>query len=148
MPVTSLARIGMMTPLRESLARMADALPPGAAVLLPADWLRAQLEAEVGTEDDGVADMTVREVAEKLGRSVSTVRGWLSAGLIPESYKFGGKQWRVTRAGLSEFLARQRNGKAPAGPGLGMSSSADLASWRKLPARVQGRRETEETTDA
>ena len=121
-----------MTPLRESLAQIAAVLPPGAAVLLPADWLRAQLEGEVGPEDDGVADMAVREVAEKLGRSVSTVRGWLSAGHIPGAYKFRGKQWRVTRAGLSEFLDRQRNGKGPAGPGVGRGSSANLASWRKL----------------
>ncbi len=120
-----------MAPLHERLARVARLLPPGSAVLLPVESLLEEEEHDNGSEDR-LADLTVSEVAEKLGRRPSTVRGWCAAGKIEGAYKFRGKEWRMPGTGLREFLSHQANGLRPAGPPLNRNRSADLGSWRRL----------------
>ena len=103
----------------------------------PPDWSTRALSDDVrnALEDDNRMLVDVRSPPEYAGEVFAPqapVKFGERAGHIPGAYKFRGKQWRVTRAGLSEFLDRQRNGKGPAGPGVGRGSSANLASWRKL----------------
>ena len=121
-----------MTPLEESLARILEGLPPGSAVSLPVDWLRAQMAAVQETQQDSLADLTMKKVAEEMGRSVSTVRAWVAQELIPGAYKLRGREWRVPRAGLREFMNRQTNTVREDRPGLGSKCGTDLGLWREV----------------
>lgn len=129
-----------MTALEEALSRILEGLPPGSAVSLPVDWLRAQLRAveEPLLQVDPVADLTVKELADELGRSVSTVRTWLSAGLIPRAYKLRDREWRVPRAGVREFLDHQACGTRPRAVSSERGRQVDLGSWRKVRLRGEG----------
>lgn len=53
----------------------------------------------------------VSEVAEELGLHPETVRRFLLSGEIPGN-RFG-KQWRVSRAQLDEYIRRTSNQKDP-----------------------------------
>lgn len=94
------------------LAAMVEALPDGASVALPVGWLRAELEAE-GAESSSapLADLTVEALAAELGRSPSTVRGWLIEGSVPGAYKLRGREWRIPRAAVRAFLVDQASGE-------------------------------------
>lgn len=64
--------------LRKRLEAIVTDMPPGSAVTLPVDWLRQLLDAEGLSEvDDGSPGRPLRlqEVAERYGRSPSTIRG-------------------------------------------------------------------------
>lgn len=98
-----------------------DGLPDGA--LVPVGWIRDQLRSEPADEEDGVADLTVQEVADELDRAPSTVRGWLGEGEL-DGYRFRGREWRITREALQAFLEEERNGD-------GSRSGGDLGSWRE-----------------
>ena len=135
-----------MATLHERLARIIDGLPSGSAVTLSADWLRAQLERDGREDKDGVSDLTVGELAEELGRSVSAVRGWLAVKLVPGAYKLRGREWRVPRAGLRQFLDQEAGRRRQTASGVRSGQEADLRSWRKLPGRHQAREENSGTT--
>jgi PTS system nitrogen regulatory IIA component len=66
--------------------------------------------------------MTIKEVAEAVKVSVSTVRRWVRDGLVP-AYKVGSKgQLRFRLEEIEQFVAKQRvRGKEPPGDfgGLG-----------------------------
>jgi excisionase family DNA binding protein len=97
--------------LIERLKAMAEATPPGGAVTLPTDWLRRELEAEEDPRPDCPADtpdLTVEELATELTRSGSTVRGWLGEGRFPNAYKLRGRDWRIPRADVRQFLRVQQ----------------------------------------
>jgi excisionase family DNA binding protein len=93
--------------LIEQLRAMAEATPPGGPVTLPADWLRSELEAEENSPPDHPADtpdLTIELLATELRRSGSTVRGWLGEGRFPNAYKLRGRDWRIPRADVRQFL--------------------------------------------
>jgi len=89
--------------------------------LMPVGWIRERLGSDTGP--DPVADLTVGEVAEELGRQPSTVRGWLGSGDL-DGYKLRGREWRVPREALRAFLEGERNG--------GPSEPTNLGSWREV----------------
>ena len=93
-------------PLVEQLRAIVAPLPPGSAVSLPVDWLRAQLDsgASDGAGDGEAEDFTLEEVAERVKRSPSTVRTWCAGGLLPGAYKLRGRDWRIPRVSLRSFL--------------------------------------------
>jgi excisionase family DNA binding protein len=110
-------------------------------VTVPRRWLLPLLGDNVGTEHAAPhtpsrPDYTVRDLAERFGRSPSTVRSWLEAGQL-EGYHFAGREWRVTPEALSTFEARQRS----AGTRERRTSAAvphspsNLADWRKVKPR-------------
>lgn len=109
-----------------SLLRALDPLPDDASV--PVGWIRQELDGETVEEEDGrpLADLTVAEVAEELDRGASTVRGWLSAGKIPEAYRLHGREWRIPRSALREYLDRQARGE----PTAELEGDGDLGAWR------------------
>lgn len=115
--------------LAERLRRAVEGLPEGASITLPVgvvrDWLE---EREDDAEDNRLGDLTVPELAEELDRAESTVRGWLNAGRIDQAYKLNGREWRVPRAAVREFLDRQRDDD---GPGRIRSRGGQLDDWRK-----------------
>lgn len=131
----------MNTGLLRALRIIADALPPGSSVTLEGEWLRAQREeAEngdtiVAPASHQMTDLTVEQVAEELGRSGSTVRGWLAAAEFPNAFKLNRREWRIPISDVRAFLDRQRPQvtSQPEAPRVRRSASRqdDLGSWRQ-----------------
>jgi len=124
-----------MTSAREALQALASALPPGAAVTLPVEWLN-EILAGSGVLPEGSltasADLTVAELAGRFGRAPATVRGWLEQGRFPGSYRLLGREWRVPSAALAAFEAAERE-RRPNGAGVPPRRRyrlADLGAWR------------------
>lgn len=106
--------------LRDRLERVVEGLPPDASVTLPVARLRAWIEEEgdaVGLDRLG---LTVEQVAEKVGKKPSTVRGWLNEGRL-KGRKPTGSEWRVAPADLAEFMAGDQES----------DSHGDLSAWRE-----------------
>ena len=57
--------------------------------------------------------LTVAEVAHRLRREDSTVRGWIQEGRLA-AYRFG-KAWLIRRDDLEAFEAAARRGETPGG---------------------------------
>ncbi len=113
--------------LARDLASAVEGIPDGGSVTLPVAWLRERLE---GAEDDVVVDLTVEQVANKLGRTPSTVRNWLAAGDIPEAYRFKRREWRIPPSALERFLDKQRTAPQATATTVGARTLA-LDEWRK-----------------
>ena len=112
------------------LRLLAECLPDGATVNLPADFIR-QLALEAGTVPTD--DMSVEDVAERLGRSPSRVRDWIAAGEL-RTYRLG-REHRITEAALQEFLERQRSSTTTADQSaVSGQRRADIGAWRKVRA--------------
>lgn len=125
--------MALLTQLREMTAH----LPPGGSITLPGDWLRAELasEPEGGShiEPARLADLTVGEVAEQLGRGSSTVRGWIAAGAFPNAYRLQRREWRVPADDVRAFLVGQRKGTTtPPAPRAKRNESVSIRAWRNL----------------
>ena len=80
-------------------------------------------------------DMTLPEVAERVGRSVSCVRGWAASGEL-EGYKLMGREWRITPEALEAFLDAQRKPKQQREKAARPTGPVDLGAWRT--ARGEG----------
>jgi len=93
--------------LHERLRRAIDGLPKGGLITLPVDAIEEWL-------GDGVLDvepdLTVEEVAQLFGRSPTTVRTWIRDQRLG-AYRFGGREYRITRRALEEFQKCQREGQ-------------------------------------
>lgn len=115
------------------LAARLRLMPPG--TLVPADWVLAELERAGGTTGpsptvETAADLTVDQVAEKLGRAPSTVRNWLGEERLPGAYRLRGREWRIPAATLQAFLQAEATGER-ASP-QARSPGAQLSDWRKV----------------
>lgn len=125
-----------MDPLRDRLRRLVSGLPDGASVTLPravlVSWLEDAGEAAHGLPDgdqDRVADLTVPELAEALGRAENTVRGWMPD--VPGAYKLGA-EWRVSRRAWRAHLATLAEDDSDTDPPPVRSDrTADLGAWRE-----------------
>jgi helix-turn-helix protein len=119
--------------LIDQLRAMAEAVPPGGAVLLPRDWLVEALEGAGNPAAQPLAvDLTVADLVALFGKRPSTVRSWLEAGLFPNAFKLRGKTWRVPRSAVEAFQASERtqDGKEPAP--LPQRRSGSLSDYRKV----------------
>jgi hypothetical protein len=96
--------------LIERLRALVEAVPPGGAVTIPRDWLAGELGAGADGAPTGGADtvLTVAQLAERLHRSPSTVRGWCEQSRFSGAFKLNGKDWRVPITALAAFLDGQR----------------------------------------
>jgi excisionase family DNA binding protein len=117
--------------ITERLRAMIGNLPPGSALSLPVDWLRAELDAEPAEsagQPQPLADLTVEEVAEALTVAESTVRTWLAEGLFPNARKVRNR-WRIPPG---DVRARFQAESVP-GPSSTSSrpNAAELSDWRK-----------------
>lgn len=116
-----------MTDLNTILFRLSD-------VAAEVEHIRDDLR-ELGCQEPEAAsppaDMTLMEVAEKLRRSVSTVRGWCASGEL-QAYKLMGREWRVTPEALEAFLETQRKPKQELGKQRTANGPVELGAWRKV----------------
>ena len=118
--------------LRDRLRQLADALPSDrSAITLTRADLTALLEAEpVQASTPATArDLTVEDVAAETCRATSTVRTWLISGAL-RGYKLNGRDWRVPRAALREYLEGQAGHPEP--PGGEPPGEVDITAWRAL----------------
>lgn len=118
------------------LRTLADALPPQGAVTLTRDDLVQLLDEEGGASGgasasapDSFADLTVEQLATRLGRSPSTVRTWLGEGRLSGAYRLRGREWRIPPAALRAFLDREARGEVSASEQR--QSQVDLGAWRR-----------------
>ena len=112
----------------EDLLLLHEAMPPGSSISLSKEALAELLDGlsppRGGAQDGG--DLTLEEVAERVGRAPSTVRGWCRCGRIIGSYRLNGRDWRVPLSGLDAFLRTQDERRE--GPTIG---GHNLSAWRK-----------------
>lgn len=109
------------------LRRLAESLPPGASLTLPREAL-LELCGENGAAAavEQESDLTAAQLAERLGRKPSTVRGWCERGDFPGAYKLNGRDWRIPPAAAEAFrAAQQSNGSR------GRRKAPPLGDWRK-----------------
>jgi len=113
----------------DRLRALALALPAGGSATLSREALLDLAGDATASAAPGVGDVyTVVQVAERLSRAPSTIRGWLEAGLMPGAVKIRGRAWAVPAEALSAFLKDGRQGDGPRpSPRRGMK----LDTWRK-----------------
>lgn len=115
-----------MTDLNTILSRLSN-------VADEVEHIRADLQ-ELPHQDPKTVragDLTLVQVAERVGRSVSTVRGWAASGEL-EAFKFRAREWRVTPEALEAFLQAQRKPKQAQVKTVRPTGPVDLGSWRKV----------------
>ena len=71
--------------IEDRLRGIVTALPEEASVTLPVVVVKEWLEVEA---DDPLADLTVADVAEQLGRSPGTVRDWIPGPVVHGLHTF------------------------------------------------------------
>ena len=116
--------------LRERLRQLASALPSDdcAVTITRADLV---MLLDDDTREAGVGstqDLTVKAVAKETGRAPSTVRDWLITGALP-GYKLNGRDWRVSRDSLRNYLHTQSTKAAETEGAVG---KVDIAAWRRV----------------
>jgi excisionase family DNA binding protein len=114
----------------ERLRQIVTALPSDDSAVT---FTRAGLVALLDAGDDGAVspeagpDLTVEEVGKETGRAPSTVRGWLNAGAL-RGYKLNGRDWRVPRAALVDYLSKQTEATDPSSE----TAEVDITAWRSV----------------
>lgn len=120
----------MKPSIGEALLTIAEAALPGASISVPREVILRLLSnelAETTSQQAPVRDLSVNEVGMHFGRSPTTVRGWLEAGLLPGAYKLRGKAWRVPPAALSQMATHSRTPlDRPRSPPV-----VNLGAWRR-----------------
>ena len=111
------------------LRHLLSQLPSEAQV--PAGWVLEQL-------DSAEQELTLEDVATKVGRAVSTVRGWCGSGQLEGAYRLNGREWRVPSAALRRFLEQQRTGAGEGHSAVRSRGPVDLSSWRHQRRKASG----------
>ncbi len=116
--------------LKERLRRLASALPSddSAVTITRADIVALLEDDGRETEVGSTRDLTVEEVAKETGRAPSTVRDWLISEALC-GYKLNGRDWRVPRAALEEYLDAQSK---PTSATPRDTGDVDIRAWRRI----------------
>ena len=112
----------------KDLRSLHEAMPPGSAISLSREAVGGLLDGlslPRGGVQDG-SDLSLEEVAERVGRAPSTVRGWCRCGSLVGSYRLNGRGWRIPESALDAFLRGQEEGRT--GSTIG---AHNLSAWRK-----------------
>jgi excisionase family DNA binding protein len=115
--------------IQEALRVLAEQLPAGTPIPVPASVLLDLIDGRQGDQDSSAPsrDLTVDEVAKHFGRSGGTVRSWLDQERFPGAYKLRGRAWRIPPAALRHFVETEKSPRQPAAPG----KIVPLDSWRR-----------------
>ena len=115
----------------DDLRSLYESMPSGSVINLPRDDIGELLDelTEPAAENDTVTDLTLSEIAERVGRATSTVRNWCSRGLLVGAYRLNGRDWRVPSVALDAFLEAQGT-QSSATPPTGPLGITDLSAWR------------------
>lgn len=97
--------------LKSELAAMVRTLPDGSAVSLPVNYLKGLLEADERAGGGPDRLLTLEELAELAGRSVSTVRTWCNSGQIEGAFRLHGREWRVLESAWRKHLEAPQKGE-------------------------------------
>ncbi len=79
---------------------------------------------------DSLADLTVEEAGDVLGRSPSTVRDYCRRDLLPGAYRQQGREWKIPRAAIRAFQ-RSEAGEVKPVTTRRRRGEVDLGSWRR-----------------
>ena len=112
----------------KDLRSLHEAMPPGSAISLSREAVGGLLDGlslPRGGVQDG-SDLTLEEVAERVGRAPSTVRGWCRCGSLVGAYRLNGRGWRIPLLALNAFLRAQE--ERCGGPTMG---GHNLSAWRR-----------------
>ena len=115
----------------DDLHTLLDSMPAGSAITLTRADIEELLDELTPPDVDApeVSDLTLADVADRVGRAQSTVRGWCTRGLLTGAYRLNGRDWRVPSAALDAFLEAQRTHRQT--PSKGPSGGiTDLSAWR------------------
>ncbi len=107
----------------ERLRAIVEAVPSGGSVTIPRDWLAAELEPLLPAPVSD--DLTIAQVALRLGRAPTTIRGWCERGELRGAYRFRAREWRIPPAALEAFLASERANDRT------QRERASLSDWRQ-----------------
>ena len=112
----------------EDILRLHEVMPPGSSISLSKEAVGELLDGLGSPEPSGPVprDLSLKDVADRVGRTPSTVRGWCGCGLLAGAYKLNGWAWRVPEAALDAFLHAEEERRA--GPTIG---GHNLSAWRK-----------------
>ena len=115
----------------DELRTLYESMPPGSAINLPRDGIGELLDELTEPDSDGreVIDLTLSEVADRVGRAPSTVRSWCSRGLLTGAYRLNGRDWRIPAPALDTFLEAQ--GTRQAAASKGSQGVTELSAWRR-----------------
>ena len=115
------------------LRRRLEAIPAGS--LLPRDWLLDQLEEleePAGSGLPALADLSVEEAGEILGRSPSTVREYCRQDLLRGAYRQRGREWRIPREAIRAFQRSEASAVETAvRVRRSQRDAPDLGGWRE-----------------
>ena len=117
-----------MSGLRD-LRRAVELMPQGATLTLSVEWLRDALKELEGAERPE-ALLTLDEVAQTVGRAVSTVRTWCNSGQIEGAFRLNGRDWRVPERALRRYLEGQGEDAGDEAPRI-RAGEVDLSRWRR-----------------
>lgn len=123
--------------LRVELAAIVRGMPEGSAVSLPVEWLRGLLEAEPSGGDEPDQLLTLEQIAEIAGRSISTVRSWCNSGQIEGAFRLHGREWRIPSGAWRRHLESLQSDVEDAR--MVQHRPADLGSWRRNRRKGGGR---------
>ena len=118
-----------MKPNCDELLAAIGSLPDAATV--PVGFIRTFLDP-AHAPDDVLQDLTLGRAGELLERSVSTVRTWCQLGKLRGAYRLEGREWRIPRASIRDFLAAQRNGASTMHTNVPSRATVDLGAWKKV----------------
>jgi helix-turn-helix protein len=108
----------------ETLRELAERLPAGFSLTATREALLEVLGPGASPSTAApAADLTVADIAARLTRAPSTVRGWLEAGRFAGAYKLNGRDWRLPVASLATFLEEQRSSHG--------NQAVRLDTWRR-----------------
>lgn len=115
--------------LRGRIEAIVEGMPDDARVSLSVSWLRRMLDEEPAARNpDGI--LTLEEVAERVGRSVSTIRTWCNTGDL-DGFKLNGRDWRIRESALKHYLKEQEKPAAGQRTPTTRGEDADLGKWRR-----------------
>jgi hypothetical protein len=119
---------------RAGLQALADALPAGSSISLPREWLLALLEGTTAAPAQP-AEYTAKEAARMLGRAPGTIRTWCEQGMVRDSYRNAGREWKIPAASLEDLRVRCRAGRLRS-PEVARptpaQTPADLSAWQHV----------------